>query len=183
MQLSPVIARAVSPTRSLLASARLVCGAKAGAVLLRDGTTCPLPGLEGHALLDRASPAVQVARRGIRNGQVYRSFMWPWGEAPCGHVRLTVLAPSDLPAFVSGAVLLTPDVDCRALTARELEVLGLVVEGFSNQQVAKRLAIAQRTVATHLEHILHKLEAPSRTAAAVRAEREGCYVPAHFALS
>ena len=39
------------------------------------------------------------------------------------------------------------------------------------------LFIADRTVATHVEHILHKLEVPTRTLAAVRAEREGCHVP------
>jgi DNA-binding NarL/FixJ family response regulator len=70
-----------------------------------------------------------------------------------------------------------PDADCRGLTRRELEVLGLVVGGCSNQQVASRLGVAARTVATHVEHILFKLEAPSRTLAGVIAEREGCYVP------
>jgi hypothetical protein len=33
-------------------------------------------------------------------------------------------------------------------------------------------------VAAHVEHILHKLEVPTRTLAAVQAERDGCYVPA-----
>jgi hypothetical protein len=37
--------------------------------------------------------------------------------------------------------------------------------------------VAPRTVAAHVEHVLVKLEAPSRTLAAVRAEREGLYVP------
>jgi DNA-binding NarL/FixJ family response regulator len=52
------------------------------------------------------------------------------------------------------------------------------VDGCSNQQIARSLAIAARTVAAHVEHILHKLEVPTRTLAAVLAEREGCYVPA-----
>jgi len=56
-------------------------------------------------------------------------------------------------------------------------VLGLVVEGRSNQQIARQLAVATRTVAAHLEHILHKLDAPTRTQAAVQAVREGCHVP------
>ena len=37
--------------------------------------------------------------------------------------------------------------------------------------------MAPRTVAAHLEHVLAKLEAPTRTLAAVRAERDGLYVP------
>jgi DNA-binding NarL/FixJ family response regulator len=56
-------------------------------------------------------------------------------------------------------------------------VLGLLVDGCSNQQIARALVVAPRTVAAHLEHILVKLDAPTRTLAAVRAEREGLYVP------
>jgi hypothetical protein len=56
-------------------------------------------------------------------------------------------------------------------------VLGLVVDGCSNQAIARELVVAPRTVAAHMEHILVKLQAQSRTLAAVRAEREGLYVP------
>ena len=76
-----------------------------------------------------------------------------------------------------GAVVLSPATGLRGLTPRELEVLGLVVDGCSNQQIARALVVAPRTVAAHLEHILVKLGAPTRTLAAVRAEREGLYVP------
>ena len=178
-QLSPLIARGLSTVRSLLATARIVQGATAGAVLLQDGSTCPLPGLEDHALLTWDSPVVEVARRDLLAGQVYRSFMWPArkGSGESGHVRMTVLAATEAPPSVQGALLVTPDVDCRGLTPRELQVLGLLVDGLSNQQIASRLAIAVRTIAAHVEHLLIKLEAPTRTLAAVRAEREGCYVP------
>ena len=90
---------------------------------------------------------------------------------------MTVLAAPDVPPFVLGALLVTPDAECRGLTPRELEVLGLLVAGRSNQQIAGRLAITPRTVAAHVEHILHKLNVPTRTEAAVRAERDGCYIP------
>jgi len=56
-------------------------------------------------------------------------------------------------------------------------VLGLLIDGCSNQQIAHALVVAQRTVAAHVEHILVKLGAGTRTLAAVRAEREGLYVP------
>jgi DNA-binding NarL/FixJ family response regulator len=90
---------------------------------------------------------------------------------------MTALAATELPAFVLGALLMTPDVDARGLTPRELQVLGLLVDGRTNQQIARRLAVAPRTIAAHVEHLLDKLEAPTRTLAAVWAEREGCYVP------
>ena len=179
-QLGALIARAVSPLRSLLATARLVRGATSGAVLLRNGTTYPLPGLRDHPLLVADSLAVKVARETLLTGQVYGSFMWPTrdGRRSTGHARMTVLAATDAPAFVLGTLLLQPDDQRRGLTPRELQILGLLVDGQSNQQIARRLAIAPRTVAAHVEHILHKLDTPTRTLAAVRAEREGCYVPA-----
>lgn len=178
-RLAPLIARGLSPMRSLLSTARIVRGATSGVVLLQDGTTCPLPGLEDHALLVADSPVMTIARRALLAGQVYRSFMWPARDGPgaTDHVRMTVLAAAEVPAFVLGTLLVTPRVDCRGLTPRELQVLGLLVDGRSNQQIAKRLAVAPRTVAAHMEHLLNKLEAPTRTLAAVRAEREGCYVP------
>lgn len=178
-QLAPLIAWGLSPMRSLLTTARIVRGATSGVVLHQDGTTCPLPGLEDHALLVADSPVVDIARGTLLAGQVYRSFMWPAPDGPgaTDHVRMTVLAAAEVPAFVLGTLLVTPRVDCRGLTPRELQVLGLLVDGRSNQQIAHRLAVAPRTVAAHMEHLLNKLEAPTRTAAAVRAEREGCYVP------
>jgi DNA-binding NarL/FixJ family response regulator len=51
------------------------------------------------------------------------------------------------------------------LTAREVEVLRLVAEGLTNEQVAERLIISPRTVEKHLESIYGKLGVSSRTAA------------------
>jgi DNA-binding CsgD family transcriptional regulator len=57
------------------------------------------------------------------------------------------------------------------LTPREREVLGLVSEGLSNGEVAKRLWVAQSTVAKHLEQAYSKLGVHSRTAAIVKLAR------------
>ncbi|MFI6522722.1 ATP-binding protein [Spirillospora sp. NPDC050679] len=61
----------------------------------------------------------------------------------------------------------------RPLTPREREIAALVAEGLSNRQIAERLVIAKRTVDSHVEHILAKLGAASRTQIAVWAERHG----------
>jgi non-specific serine/threonine protein kinase len=50
-----------------------------------------------------------------------------------------------------------------ALTRREREVAELVAEGLSNREIAKRFTISQRTVETHVEHILAKLALDNRT--------------------
>jgi non-specific serine/threonine protein kinase len=52
------------------------------------------------------------------------------------------------------------------LTSREVEVLGLVATGLTNDEVAKRLFLSPRTVHRHLESIFRKLGVNSRTAAA-----------------
>lgn len=167
--------------RSLLTAARLVRGVTAGTVLRRDGRTQPLPGIDGDPLLTAGSPVLAVAHVRIAAGQVYSSFLWPRGgwHAPGDLSRVTILAaPEDAPVRVTGVVLLSGSPDLHGLTPRELEVLGLVVDGCSNQEIARTLVVAPRTAATHVEHVLLKLGTPTRTHAAVRAEREGLYVPA-----
>jgi DNA-binding CsgD family transcriptional regulator len=65
----------------------------------------------------------------------------------------------------------------RALTPRELEVLGLLAEGCSNQEIARRLAITERTARTHVSNLLGKLHLGSRTQAALLAQQEGLHPP------
>jgi DNA-binding CsgD family transcriptional regulator len=148
-------------------------------VLRADGGCLALPGLKTNALLLPRSPVMCAARERIREGQVHSSFLWPVGGTQAsGHVRITVLAaPDDAPPGLTGLALLSPATDLHGLTPREVEVLGLLVEGYSNHEIARALVVAPRTVATHLEHVLGKLGAPTRTRAAVRAERDGLYVP------
>jgi two-component system, NarL family, response regulator LiaR len=55
------------------------------------------------------------------------------------------------------------------LTRREREVLALLVEGLSNAEIGARLQLSTGTVRLHVGHLLAKLQAPNRTAAAVIA--------------
>ena len=146
----------------------------------RTANPAMLPGLADHPLLAVGSAVTAVARAAIRAGRSYCSFLGPVGgrHAPGGHLRVTVLACSEpVPLHLVGLVLLSSPGDLRGLTPRELEILGLLVDGGSNGEIARTLVVAQRTVAAHLKHILAKLSAPSRTLAAVCAERAGLYVP------
>jgi NarL family two-component system response regulator LiaR len=65
-----------------------------------------------------------------------------------------------------------PPVD-EPLTDRELEVLIFVARGLSNQDIADRLVISERTVRTHVSNILSKLHLANRTQAALYALKEG----------
>lgn len=55
----------------------------------------------------------------------------------------------------------------RVLSKRELEIIGLVARGLTNEEIGKRLFIALQTVKAHLNHIFHKLAVKNRTQAAL----------------
>jgi DNA-binding NarL/FixJ family response regulator len=59
------------------------------------------------------------------------------------------------------------------LTPRELEVLTLLAQGFGQDDVATRLVISPKTVATHIQHVLEKLRVHSRAQAVAAAYRYG----------
>ena len=59
------------------------------------------------------------------------------------------------------------------LTAREVEVLGLVARGSSNKQIAQHLVVTPKTVSNHVEHIYSKIGVSSRAAATLYATQQG----------
>jgi NarL family two-component system response regulator LiaR len=59
------------------------------------------------------------------------------------------------------------------LTQREVEIMKLVAEGLTNQDIADRLVVSERTVRAHVSNILAKLHLANRTQAALYALREG----------
>ena len=71
------------------------------------------------------------------------------------------------------AALRAPRVGAVTLTPREREVLALIADGRSNQQIATALVVSERTARTHVSNILAKLGVASRTQAALWAVREG----------
>jgi DNA-binding NarL/FixJ family response regulator len=61
------------------------------------------------------------------------------------------------------------------LSAREREVLALLVEGMANKLIARRLGISEKTVKAHLTRIFRVLDVTDRTQAALWAERRGLF--------
>ena len=104
-------------------------------------------------------------------GKVRFDAAWASGAtAPLDDVIDEVSQFADLPADWVPAVDIDP-ARAFGLTTRELDVLRLVVEGYSNPEIATRLFISPRTVRNHLTQIFAKLGVASRTAAATCAVR------------
>jgi NarL family two-component system response regulator LiaR len=66
-----------------------------------------------------------------------------------------------------------PSLERAELTPREQDVLDLIGRGFANKRIARELGIAEKTVKTHVSHVLAKLGVTDRTQAALYAARLG----------
>ncbi len=94
-------------------------------------------------------------------------------EELTGAVRTAAAGGSALAPAIASRLLdrmRTPGV---ALSRREIEVLALVADGLSNQQISQRLFLSQATVKSHLAHVYAKLDVDSRSAAVAVATARG----------
>ena len=83
-----------------------------------------------------------------------------------GHVWLPPALQSELAARLA-------EPDAKALTSREREIVRLVALGLQNPEIARRLAISDVTVKTHLNNVFHKLEVRDRVGLTLYAIRIG----------
>lgn len=110
-------------------------------------------GARGYLLKDTHSDDLAAAIRAVQKGYTQ---MGP-GLLEKAITPSPTLQPTHLPPELA------------RLTAREREVLGLIVAGASNREIAKSLYISERTVKNHITHILSQLNVRDRTQAAVFA--------------
>ncbi len=111
-------------------------------------------GATGYVLKDADADEVASAIRAAHRGEVH-------------------LAPAAARELTKALRLSVSDPDAEPLTDRERQVLALVAEGASNQQIGRALFISERTARTHVSNILMKIGVRSRTQAALWAIREG----------
>jgi DNA-binding NarL/FixJ family response regulator len=85
----------------------------------------------------------------------------------------TVLRRVSRPSSNGHGKVVASSIPDAELTPRELEVLQLLAEGLTQSQIARHLVISPRTVGTHIQNLLGKLDVHSRAQAVAHAHRAG----------
>ncbi|MEK3750457.1 response regulator transcription factor [Paenibacillus sp. FSL E2-8871] len=130
-------------------------------------------GIKGYLLKDIEPEALVVAIRKVQSGQVElhsaaASQLMDLMAASTPE-QLNV-SNSDLNGSSTTSVTITGS---ELLTPREQEVLDLIALGMSNKEIASKLVITEKTVKTHVSHVLGKLNLSDRTQAAIFALKSG----------
>lgn len=119
----------------------------------------------------RRPTLVEHARRARREGPGLLEYYWLGHDAPVLRVVIEVAPGEGGPTAMLQARCASPPW---GLTTREHQVLSGLAAGMTNSETADWLKIARRTVATHVEHLLAKLDVPTRAAAVATATAEQC---------
>jgi two-component system, NarL family, response regulator LiaR len=160
-------------------------------VVLMDLLIPGMDGIEATRQIKRSSPRTQVI---ILTSHHDDEHIFPAIRAGALSYLLKDIDPDDLAMAVrqahAGEAVLNPRVAARMvkevqgvredkanpfteLTDREMDVLRLIADGRSNQEIAEILVISEKTVKSHVSNLLSKLHLADRTQAAVYAWREG----------
>jgi len=148
-----------------------------------------MPRLDGVGAMRELRRRVPGARVIVLTSFTDEEKLLPALQAGAAGYLLKNAEPAELARAVraahAGEALLDPAVAARLLasiaepppreelTPREREVLALIGRGYANKRIARELGIAEKTVKTHVGHVLAKLGVSDRTQAALHAVRVG----------
>lgn len=160
-------------------------------VVLMDLVMPGMDGVEATRRVKQVSPRSQII---VLTSYHQDEHIFPAIRAGALSYLLKDVAPSELAEAARkaarGEAVLHPRVAARViqeihgakrdtvnpfteLSERELEVLKLIADGASNEEIANKLVISEKTVKSHVSNVLSKLHVADRTQAAVYAWREG----------
>ena len=160
-------------------------------VLLLDLSMPEVDGIEVTSRVMAASPDTRVVLftsfsdreqivRALDAGAI--GYLLKDAEPEAIHDALRAAARGEAPlAPKAAAALLASRAERSAstveLTARERDVLALVIAGDANKQIARKLGISEKTVKGHLTNLFQRIGVQDRTQAALWAERNGIFRP------
>ena len=163
-----------------------LCEAERPDVLLLDLSMPDLDGVEVTRRLTDAAPEVRIVVftsfsdrerivQALDAGAI--GYLLKDAEPDEIHAAIRAAARGEAPLAPKAAAALLAERGSRSpaveLTAREREVLSLVVAGLANKQIARRLGISEKTVKGHLTNLFTRIGVTDRTQAALWAERTG----------
>jgi DNA-binding NarL/FixJ family response regulator len=183
-----VVGEAADGQAALEGIAALVAAGRPPDVALMDLVMPGMDGVTATAAITRRHPAMEVvAMTSFAQAELVHGALQAGAagyllkDADADEVAAAIRAACRGEVHLDPAIakqltrsLVAPEAQTvSALTEREREVLVLVAQGLSNQQIADSLVISERTARTHVSNILSKLGVASRTQAALWAIREG----------
>jgi NarL family two-component system response regulator LiaR len=156
-----------------------------------------MPGLDGVGAMRRLRERAPDCRVIVLTSFLDDERLMPALESGAAGYLLKDVEPAELARAVRSAcadeAVIDPTVAARLLrrlgegpppgeapldlTRRETEVLKLIAAGYSNKRIALALGIAEKTVKTHVGHLLAKLGVADRTQAALLAVQRGLVGP------
>ncbi len=121
---------------------------------------------------DLVFPAIKTGADGyLLKNTAPRALLQSIREVYAGNPSMSPTVAAKLMRELQRPPSLQPTGD--PLTAREVEVLRLVAQGLSNEEIAEKLVLTEGTVRAHMSSVLSKLHLANRTQAALYALREG----------
>ena len=153
-------------------------------VVLIDVRLRGMSGIELAAQVAREHPAVRTVilssfgnpnyvKAALKAGAMGYLLKTASAEELISAVRAVALGTFVLDATVSKDLVLEEGVAREPLSAREGEVLELVISGLPNKAIAARLGLSKRTVDTYLAHLFARVNVSSRAALVAWAARHG----------
>ena len=151
-------------------------------VVVMDGRLPGLSGAETAAAMQRQFPGARVLMLSVRDGEedIYRAVQ----AGVRGYLHKAAQREQIIEAIRKvhqGGTWFPPSISTKLaarkkrpeLTERELQVLGCVVQGRTNKEIADKLGVAEVTIKLHVGRILEKLGVSDRTQAATAALQRG----------
>ena len=153
-------------------------------IVLMDLLMPEMDGIEATRQITKFHPNIQVialssfqdrnyVQQAIRAGAISYLLKNVDGDNLAAAIRAAYAGRGTLSPEVTRNMVSTNPIDevGKNLTARELEVLTLMVEGMTNPEIAQSLSISRATASSHVSHILQKLGVSNRSEAIVFAVR------------
>lgn len=149
-------------------------GIEATAKIIKNNPQTKVIILTSFGEQDRVIPAIRAGAHGYLLKDIHPDdLVHAVRQAYCGQVQLHPQVAEKLMTAIAEEEAVPsnrlPKHSPHMLTERELEVLVLIADGLSNQKIAEKLVISEKTVKSHVSSILSKLHLEDRTQAAIYA--------------